>query len=151
MHSRGDLEKIAPQWLALSPVVRRFFTVTYPEVSKAAPLTRLLCPARMQGNRQSPACDPGGAHRAWPDGGCACVQLADQSEWIDGRDYYAEMHAYSLAAAMAGVRHRGRNTTMHQTLRLAEQGTGARHGCLQSLQAFLSSLEPGMPRSAALT
>lgn len=36
MPSRSDLEKIAPQWLALSPVVRRFFTVTYPEVSTAA-------------------------------------------------------------------------------------------------------------------
>lgn len=62
------------------------------------------------------------------------AQLADQSEWIDGRDYYAEMHAYSLAAAMAGVRHRGSNTTMHQTLRLAEQGTGALHVRLQHLQ-----------------
>lgn len=36
VYFRSDLEKIAPQWLALSPVVRRFFTVTYPEVSKAA-------------------------------------------------------------------------------------------------------------------
>ncbi len=55
---------------------------------------------------------------------CA-LQLAEQSEWIDDRDYYAEMHAYSLAAAMAGVRHRGSNASMHQTLRLPEQGTGA--------------------------
>lgn len=58
---------------------------------------------------------------------CA-LQLAEQSEWIDDRDYYAEMHAYSLAAAMAGVRHRGSNTSMHQTLRLPEQGTGAPFG-----------------------
>ena len=35
------------------------------------------------------------------------------------------MHAYSLAAALADVRHRGSNTTMHQTLRRADQGAGA--------------------------
>ena len=85
----------------------------------------------------STSCDPGGAQRALPDGRCVRWQLADQSEWIDGRDYYAEMHAYSLAAAMAGVRHRGSNTTMHQTLRLAEQGTGALHVCLQKLHPFI--------------
>ena len=105
----------------------------------------------MQGSRRRPESNPGSAQRAWPDGRCARAQLADQSEWIDGRDYYAEMHAYSLAAAMTGVSHRGSNTTMHQTLRLAEQGTGALHVCLQSLQAFVANLEPGNPRDVQLS
>jgi hypothetical protein len=70
------------------------------------------CTARQQ--RDCAACDS-----------AARAQLADQSEWLDDRDYYAEMHAYSLAAALAGVRHRGSNTTMHQTLRRADQGAGA--------------------------
>ena len=43
VHARSDLEKIAPQWLALSPAVRRFFTVTYPEVGKAALAVPLSC------------------------------------------------------------------------------------------------------------
>jgi len=34
---RRDLERIAPQWMALSPVVRRFFTVDHPEVTRARP------------------------------------------------------------------------------------------------------------------